>query len=84
MISRLRYRSFREIDLRDRRSYVFALPIAAVIIAVAFHPKAMLLLLFSVYLVAAPAVYLWGLFHPRRAPERSAAHGEIVDEPTAR
>jgi CDP-diacylglycerol--serine O-phosphatidyltransferase len=83
MISRVRYRSFREIDLRNRRSYVWALPIAAVMIAVAFHPKAMLLLLCTVYLLSGPVSYLASLVRNRRTAQRSAAAG-VVDESALR
>jgi CDP-diacylglycerol--serine O-phosphatidyltransferase len=90
MISRLRYRSFRELDLRNRRSYVYALPMAAVLIAIAIHPKAVLLALGSAYLLSGPALYLWGLVRPggspgpRPAVEGRAAGNEVADESAIR
>ncbi len=90
MISRLRYRSFRELDLRNRRSYVWALPIAAVLVAVALHPQAVLLLLGTAYVVSAPAVYLWNARRHAAVPTSGlaavsgAAGNEVADEPATR
>ena len=87
MISRLRYRSFREVDLRNRRSYIFALPIAAILIAVAFHPKTAILGLCTVYLFSAPLSNLWGLVVRGRSRESAAdrsAASDVADEPLSR
>lgn len=90
MISRLRYRSFKELDLADRRSYIYVLPVAASLVAVAYHPKAALLLFSIAYLLSAPASYLWGLVlralvSPRTpAPEPADREREVVDEPALR
>jgi CDP-diacylglycerol--serine O-phosphatidyltransferase len=79
MISRLRYRSFGEIDLRNRRSYVWVLPIAAVLVAVAVHPEAVLVTLFAAYLCYPPALLLcsWALGRVAGA----APSPEVADEP---
>lgn len=89
MVSRVRYRSFREVDLRNRRSYVYVLPMAAVLVAVALQPKVVLLLLCVTYLVSAPARYVAGLL--RRGGNRSSrpvvedrAAGGVADERTFR
>ena len=50
MLSRVRYRSFKEFDLRDRRSYVYVWPLAAMIVAVGLYPKWALITLFSISL----------------------------------
>jgi CDP-diacylglycerol--serine O-phosphatidyltransferase len=79
MISRLRYRSFRDIDLSNRRSYIYVLPIAAILIAVALHPQYVMLGLCTAYLVSSPVLYL-----RYRRGARAAAAAEVVDEPAAR
>jgi CDP-diacylglycerol--serine O-phosphatidyltransferase len=85
MISRLRYRSFREVDLRSRRSFVYVLPMAAVLIAVALDPKTVLLLLFSIYLVSGPVAHVFALLRrgglptSQRTPDSSATRVEVVD-----
>jgi CDP-diacylglycerol--serine O-phosphatidyltransferase len=89
MVSRLRYRSFKELDLRDRRSYLYVLPVAAVLVVLATHPGSAMLLLAGLYLVSAPAVHLWGLIG--RMTRRHAGHvrdgsgeREVADEPMLR
>jgi CDP-diacylglycerol--serine O-phosphatidyltransferase len=82
MVSRVRYRSFRELDLRNRRSYIQVLPMAALLVAIVLHPKYVPLALSTCYLVAAPAVY----FVDRRSRRHGgrtaqAGEGEIIDEP---
>lgn len=86
MVSRLRYRSFRELDLRNRRSYVYVLPMAAVLMLVALHPKAAMLLLAVTYLCSGPALHLWSLARRKAVPaaqrsvDRGAAPGGVADE----
>ncbi len=60
MVSRLRYRSFKDFDLRNRRSYLAVLPIAAALVAVLTHPKWAMLAIALFYLASGPAAYLWG------------------------
>jgi CDP-diacylglycerol--serine O-phosphatidyltransferase len=52
MVSTIRYRSFKNIDLQSRRSYKVLLAIAAVLVAIATHPKLTLLLLAYGYLLS--------------------------------
>lgn len=80
MVSRLRYRSFKEIDLRSRRSYVWVLPVAAVLVLIAVHPEATLLTLAAAYLLSGPASWLAGVLG--RRPARDALAVETsADEP---
>ena len=73
MISRIRYRSFKELDLRNRRSYVYVLPLAAMVAAIAIHPKLSLLTFAAIYLVSGPASYVWSV-RRRIGASSSAAH----------
>ena len=89
MISRVRYRSFRELDLRNRRSYIFVLPIAAILVAIVMRPKIVLPVLCSVYLVSGPVLYLRDrrtLRSGSRATSagRSTGGTEVADEPALR
>ncbi len=70
MVSRFRYRSFKELELASRRSYLFVLPLAAMLVAIAVHPKGALLLFAVIYLLSAPSSYVWGAL--RRARSRHA------------
>lgn len=58
MVSTFRYRSFKEIDLRKRWSYRMALPLAAVLLVVAYHPPAFFLALAVLYTLSGPAAWL--------------------------
>lgn len=89
MVSRFRYRSFKDLDLRDRRSYIFVLPIAALLVLVVAHPKGVLLGLTGGYVASGPAGYGWSLArrHRRRTPtagllsERAALVSEADGPP---
>jgi CDP-diacylglycerol--serine O-phosphatidyltransferase len=86
MVSRLRYYSFKDFDLRSRRSYLYVLPLAAVLLAIIMYPQEALLLFSSAYVISAPAYYLWGLLsrkrsHSRVRGEEVAAETEVADEP---
>jgi len=84
MISRFRYRSFKEFDLRNRRSYIYVLPLAIMILAIAVYPRWALLVFTSVYVLSAPSLYLVGLLRRRfgRAPAEAPGAGRgVVDDP---
>jgi CDP-diacylglycerol--serine O-phosphatidyltransferase len=67
MVSTIRYRSFKTLDLRSRRSYLVVLGIALLFLLVALHPKSVLLALATLFWVSGPAAYLFGLLR-RRSP----------------
>jgi CDP-diacylglycerol--serine O-phosphatidyltransferase len=79
MISRLRYYSFKDFDLRSRRSYVYVLPLAAVIVAISIWPREAMLLFGSAYIISAPTYYLWSLLM-----RKQARNSEVADEPALR
>jgi CDP-diacylglycerol--serine O-phosphatidyltransferase len=79
MVSRFRYRSFKEFDLRSRRSYLYVLPLAVIVVAIAIHPKGALLFFAALYLVSAPAAYLWTLI-TRKGSQGSAEPAEQAAE----
>jgi CDP-diacylglycerol--serine O-phosphatidyltransferase len=89
MISRFRYRTFKELDLRVRRSYMHVLPLAALLVAVALKPRPVMLALATAYLVSAPAVTVWNALarrhsHAALRERLAAADAEVADEPAAR
>jgi len=67
MVSTFRYRSFKKLDLRSRRSYITVLGIALLFLLVALEPRVVLLLLATAYWLSAPLFYVAGL--PRRRRE---------------
>ena len=85
MITRLRYRSFKDFDLRHRRSYLYVFPLAGVLVAILIQPAWTLFGLSTVYLVSGPVGYLWGLARRRvGATDAMVEPGEILDESSIR
>jgi len=85
MVSRFRYRSFKEFDLRSRRSFVYVLAIAGLMVPILTWPEGALLLLATVYVASAPVAAAFGLLgrHARRGRPGDQS-GEVVDEPIPR
>ena len=81
MISRFRYRSFKELDLRNRRSYIYVLPVAAMIAAIAIVPRYALLSIAGGYLLSAPVAYLWGLLRRLGSHDQVAGDTEVANDP---
>ena len=78
MVSRVRYRSFKDFDLRGRHSYLFVLPVAAVIVAIGIHPPSVLLVLALTYVLSGPVLWCWGQL--QRRPAVAATHGAVTPE----
>lgn len=75
MVSRVRYRSFKDLDLRSRRSYTVVLPIAAGLVAVMTHPKGAILVLSATYLASGLVTLLVSMVP--RSPLRASARGAL-------
>lgn len=65
MVSRFRYRSFKDIDLRRPQPAIVIVLVAMVIALVALDPENVLLLLSVAYLASGPAERLWHRFGSR-------------------
>ena len=76
MVSTLRYQSFKNIDLRRRRSYINVLGIAIIFLLIALHPGVALLSIATVYALSAPLAYLFSLFRRRGEPPAAVATSE--------
>ena len=76
MVSTFRYRSFKKLDLRSRRSYITVLGIALLFLLVALEPRVVLLVLATAYWLSAPVLYLAGLPRRRRDAPGSLASQE--------
>ena len=77
MVSRFRYRSFKDLRLLDRRSYMNVLPLAVTMVGILIWPRWVLLALASAYLLSAPVVSVIRLFS-RTGSEKDVS-GESVD-----
>ena len=73
MVSTFRYPSFKKIDLRKRRSYRALLPVAAVMLTIAFHPPAFFLVAATTYALWGPFAWLAGWLGRRRSQETPPA-----------
>ena len=70
MVSTFRYRSVKQLNLRERRSYRFLwIPAAALLIA-AYHPQAFFLTAAVAYTLSGPTFWLTGRLRRRRAQKR--------------
>ena len=72
MVSTFRYRSFKTVDLRSRRSYVMVVGIAVALILVALHTDWVLLILATAFWLSGPIGFLFGPGR-RRPPASSPA-----------
>jgi CDP-diacylglycerol---serine O-phosphatidyltransferase len=73
MVSTLRYQSFKNLDLRRRRSYINVLGIALLFLLVALHPEWMMLGLTTGYALSGPLSHVLGLLRRRGDPPPTAA-----------
>jgi CDP-diacylglycerol--serine O-phosphatidyltransferase len=67
MVSTFRYRSFKGVDLKRRRSYLAVLGIALLFVVIAAHLEYSLLGLATLYTLSGPGAYVVGLFWRRRS-----------------
>lgn len=81
MVSTFRYRSFKGIDLRRRRSYMTVLGIALLFLLVAAHPEATLLAVTSLYTISGPLSWTLGALRRRKGPSAPAPATEVQPAP---
>jgi CDP-diacylglycerol--serine O-phosphatidyltransferase len=80
MVSTIRFRSFKAIDLQARRPYPILLVMAIGFFAITTHPRWALLVLAYAYLTSAFVGLAWSRFRPRGTAEQSDPRAEL-DEP---
>ena len=73
MVSTFRYRSFKGVDLRSRRSYVSLLGIAVALAVLFLHTEAVLLVVATGYVLSGPSAHLVSLARRRGAPPQGLA-----------
>jgi CDP-diacylglycerol---serine O-phosphatidyltransferase len=81
MVSTIRYRSFKTIDLGTKRSYRGLILLAALIAAVASHPHEVLLAMAYAYLASAPVGLALHRFRGTKQTELTAAPSPSAPEP---
>lgn len=65
-VSKIRYRSFKDLDLRGKVPFVTIILIVLVVVLVAFDPADLLLLIFSVYGLSGPLMTVLGVAKRRK------------------
>ena len=79
MVSRVRYYSFKELDVRGKVPFVAILAIVALFVAIAIDPPEMLFFSFTVYALSGPLLTLLQLRKRRQTRRRQEAQGQQVD-----
>ena len=79
MVSHVRYRSFKSLDLRSPRSYLSVVAIVLVLVAVLVHPRS-LMVIAGLYLLWGPAAWLAGWLTRGRGGPREGLGGTSVEE----
>lgn len=70
MVSRLRYYSFKDFDLRRRQPHFVLLFVALVLVAVFMQPEVMLLSMATAYLLSGIVLKLWSMLSSARAARK--------------
>jgi len=86
MVSNFKYASFKKVNWRSRRPYIFVVLLGLIFVAVAAAPQAVLLILGSVYLVSGPARYVarLPLFQRQSKQDGGDVEADAIAEPAAR
>jgi len=74
MVSTIRFRAFKNIDLAARRKYPILLLLAVGIAAIAAHPELVLVVMAYTYLLSGFVETAWHRFHRRPGHEEPPAH----------
>jgi CDP-diacylglycerol--serine O-phosphatidyltransferase len=83
MISKVRYRSFKNIDLRARRPHPLVALVAVIFALIANAPQTVLLLMAAVYVASGPSERLWTQFRRRHhEPDPATAADAELEAPT--
>lgn len=70
MVSNFRFRSFKDLNLRNNVSFLKILGIVAVLVLIAIDPAAVLFAMFLIYAISAPIINLWELRKKHRAKKK--------------
>ncbi len=79
MVSKLRYYSFKDFDIKKRHPSLMIVFLALVIVAVFTHPQAMLLIMASVYLASGLVLKVWSWFSPPKVATPADAPADVKE-----
>jgi CDP-diacylglycerol---serine O-phosphatidyltransferase len=66
MVSRIRYRSFKQLDMKQRRPNAMVFLLAGLLVAIALYPKPVLLAIALTYAASGPLAWAWERVVPHR------------------
>jgi len=81
MVSNVRYRSFKDLDLKGKVPFVAILAVVLVFVLISLDPPQVLLAGFAVYAISGPVGTLMSL-RKRRAERRAQSESNETDDPT--
>ncbi len=81
-VSRIPYRSFKDLDLRDKVPFVVIVVLVMIFVLVVMDPPDLLLLVFGAYAVSGPAGYLVQFVTKRKRKAKAAGHSHDDDSET--
>lgn len=72
MVSKIRYRSFKDIDLKNNVTFFTILLLVLIIVLIAIAPAQILFIVFSLYALSGPVMTFWQLRKKRRQKKTTA------------
>ncbi len=81
MVSRFRYRSFKDLDVKERRPPVIVFLLAAIFVLVLVNFRAVLLALALAYAASGPLAWVWDRLRGRKAAQPAALANQVPDRP---
>lgn len=66
MVSNIRYRSFKDLDLKGRVSFITILALVLIFIFISIDPAVVLFIIFLTYALSGPAITIWQLYQKQR------------------
>ena len=74
-VSGVRYRSFKDLNLKEKVPFIAIIVVAMIFVLIAFDPPDVLLVVFGAYVISGPLMTLWGLLtHHKRKKSRQKKH----------
>lgn len=80
MVSEFPYRSFKDIDLKERLPFIYLVGGVLVFISIAYHPEVMLFVLFLTYAVLGAMMGLFRMGKKKKRTERLALDSDKEDD----
>jgi CDP-diacylglycerol--serine O-phosphatidyltransferase len=84
MVSTVRFRSFKDSNLRARQPSVAFFFIAVIVVLIALNPPVVLLAMAVTYALSGPAGWLWGKFFSTQVRDRSMAEPPLSESESER